>query len=106
MDALPAASLGTLAVAAFTPLERALMGRDPIFAPGRLAGRLLQRASGGHRSSVPVKVVTGQLMRWIYGPAIGLGWSLARRVLPRSRVLRVGTLATGLTAFEMTALPA
>ena len=106
MDALAASTLGTLTVSALGPLEEKLLGRTPLFAPARLAGRLLQKASGGHRSSVAVKIAAGHLMRWLYGPALGLAWSLARRALPRSRTLRVGALTAGVAALELTALPA
>jgi hypothetical protein len=58
-SALGAGIAGTLALGAFEALERRALGHEPVYAPARIAKRMLRSRS------------LGPLMRWTYGPAAG-----------------------------------
>ena len=98
---------GTLAVMLAGWAERALLGRRPVFAPARLARRLLgARARGPGRGRA-----IGILMRWGYGPLIGVLWSasfgrLIRRRWPEASPWPGGlALGAAVYLFELLALP-
>lgn len=100
MRGLRAGIAGTLAVAALGPIERAVLGRQPIFAPARMAKRLSARAgirlTHGHAA--------GLAMRATYGPSWAILWSRAAsfKTLLRSAL----ALAASIFAFEELTLPA
>src|SRR5256885_1316001 len=56
----------TAALGRFERLERLLLGREPSYAPARVAERLL----GSRRF--------GPLLRWTYGPALGVAYGALR----------------------------
>jgi len=56
----------TAALGRFERLERLLLGREPSYAPARVAERFL----GSHRF--------GPLLRWTYGPALGAVYGALR----------------------------
>jgi len=79
----------TAALGRFEPLERLLLGREPSYAPGRVAQRVL-----GIRRF-------GPLLRWTYGPALAVVYGALR-----SR-FHVPALAFGaaIAAAELVAMP-
>jgi hypothetical protein len=88
-------------------IERALLGRSPVFAPIRLARRLLGRSAGGPRHARAI----GALMRWSYGSLLGVLYSATLGRVVRRRWPEVSSLPGGLTLgaavllFELIALP-
>jgi short-subunit dehydrogenase len=100
-------AMGTLAVALAGWVERALLGRAPVYAPARLARRLFGRAARTPRRAS----LLGNLMRWSYGPAIGILYSgtvgpLVRRRFPAAPVWPAGlALGAAVYLFELCALP-
>ena len=100
MKGLRAGIAGTLAVAAMGPLERAVLHRQPVFAPSRLAKRLSTRAGFSLRH----ERFAGVAMRATYGPAWALVWS---KLSPfRSPVRSALALAASIFVFEELAMPA
>jgi short-subunit dehydrogenase len=93
-----AGAAGTLALALSGLLERALLGRSPVYAPASLARRLfgrsvLARTPGRARA-------VGALMRWIYGPLIGVAYGATvgraiRRRWPAARLRPAAGLVLG-----------
>ncbi|HVV48813.1 MAG TPA: SDR family oxidoreductase, partial [Polyangia bacterium] len=64
-------AVGTAAVMIAGWVERALLGRRPVYAPARLARRLFARKARTPRRASLI----GSLMRWSYGPLVGLVYS-------------------------------
>jgi NAD(P)-dependent dehydrogenase (short-subunit alcohol dehydrogenase family) len=100
-------AVGTLAVMFAGWIERALLGRRPVYAPARLARRLFADAA-----RTPARAgVVGNLMRWSYGPLIGLAYSATlgrfiRRRWPEARSWPAGlALGAAVYLFELLALP-
>lgn len=90
---LAAGAAGTLAVAGSDLVEAAILGRPPVYAPASIARRLFARDG-----------TTGRLLRWTYGPALGLA---AEWLTPKSggvarQAFRIGG---AVLAFELAALP-
>lgn len=67
---LAAGLAATAALGRFEWLERAFLGREPSYAPAAVAKRLL-----GNRRF-------GPLLRWTYGPALGIAYGALRSRLP------------------------
>ncbi|HWE22789.1 MAG TPA: hypothetical protein VG496_02500 [Myxococcales bacterium] len=63
---LAAGVLATAALGQFERLERAFLGKEPPYAPPRVAERLF----GSRR--------LGRLLRWTYGPSLGIVYALLR----------------------------
>src|SRR5207302_6178311 len=86
---LAAGVAATAALGRFEWLERLLLGREPSYAPARVAERLF----GSRRF--------GPLLRWTYGPALGVAYGALR-----SRV-RIPALAFGgaIATAELLAMP-
>lgn len=94
-----AGALGTLALAASDRLERRALGRRPVYAPAQIAARLFGVRPGGRAR------VVGAVLRWSYGPLIGL---IGSRVVPPRRGWswrRALGLGAAVHAFELLALP-
>ncbi|MGI5860889.1 MAG: hypothetical protein ACOX6T_02410 [Myxococcales bacterium] len=102
--ALEAGAAGTLAVSAFARLERLLLGRAPVYAPSRMAARLLRKLTG-RKPSCEVRETAATLMRWTYGPGLGLAFGLARPSMPRGALGRAALFGLALFGFELGALP-
>ena len=81
--------VATAALGRYERLERALLGREPAYAPAAVARRVL-----GNRRY-------GPLLRWLYGPALGVVYGALR-----SR-WRLPSLAFGaaVAAAELLAMP-
>jgi len=95
-----AGAVGTAAIGLSDRLERAWLGRPQVYAPERIAARLL-----GLRSRGPARAA-GVLLRWSYGLLIGTVWN---RLLPgrgRGTWRRAVGLGAAILAFELVALPA
>jgi len=86
---LTAGVAATAALGRFESLERLLLGREPSYAPARVAQRLF-----GSRHF-------GPLLRWTYGPALGVAYGALR-----SRI-SVPALAFGaaIATVELLAMP-
>jgi len=86
---LAAGVAATAALGRFESLERLLLGREPSYAPARVAQRLF-----GSRHF-------GPLLRWTYGPALGVAYGALR-----SRI-SVPALAFGavIATVELLAMP-
>jgi NAD(P)-dependent dehydrogenase (short-subunit alcohol dehydrogenase family) len=100
-------AVGTLAVMFAGWIERALLRRRPVYAPARLARRLFAKTA-----RTPARAgVIGNLMRWSYGPLIGLVYTaslgrLIRRRWPEARSWPAGlALGAAVYLFELLALP-
>ena len=63
---LAAGVAATAALGRFERLERAFLGREPAYAPARIASRLF----GSRR--------LGPLLRWTYGPSLGVLYAALR----------------------------
>jgi NAD(P)-dependent dehydrogenase (short-subunit alcohol dehydrogenase family) len=104
---LAVGAAGTLAVALAGWVERRLLGRRPLFAPSRLAQRLFEEAARTPRRARAI----GKVMRWTYGPLIGVAWSATfgrwvRRRWPGARAWPAGlALGAAVYLFELFALP-
>jgi hypothetical protein len=94
-----AGAVGIGALALSDRLERAWLGRAPVYAPDRIATRLF--ALGSRRRSRAV----GAILRWSYGLVIAGAWN---RLVPspRASVRRALGLGAAILAFELWALPA
>ena len=100
MKGLRAGIAATLAVAALGPVERAVLRRQPVFAPSRIARRLSTRAG------FPLEhaQIAGLAMRATYGPVWAILWS---RLSPFRNPLRSAlALAASIFVFEELAMPA
>jgi len=91
---LAAGAAGTLAVELSERLERAVLGDEPVYAAKRVARRLF-----GPR-------VPGRLLRWTYGPLLGL--AAGRALEGRSWPFAAEAAGVGccVFAFELAAMPA
>ncbi len=93
---------GTLALSIFERLERRLLGREPVYAPHRVAGRLAARFGIGLSATSARRL--GWALRAVYGPSLGVAgaWLDPRTSHRASRVLRHGL---AISVFELAALP-
>ena len=101
-----AGAVGTAALDAIEPIERALIGGEPPFAPRVLARRLLEMA-GLDADAASAKLV-GNLLQWSYGPGLGIAYALAKRGRRQvgSEARNSLLLAGAILGFEVFALPA
>jgi hypothetical protein len=82
---------GTAAVSAFEVLERAWLQREPVYSARNVArGR----------------VGLGRLLRWTYGPALGVAAGALLREPRRSVLAEAAGVAVVVWAFERAAMPA
>jgi short-subunit dehydrogenase len=102
-----AGAAGTLALALSGLIERALRGRRPVYAPASLARRLF-----GTLARTPARATAiGTVMRWIYGPLIGVAYAATvgralRRRWPAGRLWPAGlALGGAVYLFELLFLP-
>ncbi len=102
--ALEAGAAGTLAVSGLAKLERMLLGRAPVYSPSLMAVRLSRKLIG-RRPTREVRETAGTLMRWSYGPALGIGFGLARPSLPQGPLARGALLGLAVFGFELGVLP-
>jgi len=97
--------LGTLALDASEGVEGRLLGRTPVYAPSRIARRLASRVEWLPKRRRAVQRL-GTVLRWAYGPGLGLLYGLLRPRLPGGAVRKGLALAVGVLAFERIAMPA
>lgn len=102
---LVAGAVGTLALEATEPIERVLLGRAPVYAPRRIARRLLPRLGFLAPSRNQIRR-GGRWMRWAYGPGLGLAYGWLRPALNLPGWARGLALGAGVLAMEWIALPA
>ncbi|MGC4116865.1 MAG: hypothetical protein QM765_20350 [Myxococcales bacterium] len=96
-----AALAGAIATAAMAQLERWVarrLGAAPVFAPERIAARVLTQESAAKAA--------GSGMRAVYGRALGLAWANVPGWRRLSLPLRALTAGLGTFAAELVALPA
>ena len=101
---LGAGALGTGALSALEPLRDALLGHPPPYAVRQLA-RQVARHWLGLRLGPRAAQRWGLVMRWVYGPALGGLYGLARPALPRWGALRGLVLGAGVWLLESLAFP-
>lgn len=104
--------VGTAALSAFERLEQALLGRSPVYA-ARVVGVALVSQTGiacskacGHR--------TGLMLRWLYGPALGVLYAavmqsrkpVTRWSGPRTLLGSALCFSSAIGLFELVAMPA
>jgi hypothetical protein len=100
---LVAGTCGVIALALAEHLERRVAGREPVYAAGRVAGRLARRR-GLSLSSRRARRL-GSVLRWGYGPALAFarGWLPGGRRPGLGRALSFGAM---IYLGELLALPA
>ena len=104
---LLAGATGTLALSATeTLVDRRLLGRAPVYAAERIAGRLAGRF--GLRLDARRAKAAGLALRWTYGPMLGLTFATLEPRWSRRRGLwaRAAELAAALLTFEVIGMPA
>lgn len=97
LDGLLAGAGATAALSALERAESILLRRQPVYAPQRLASRILGRERGAR--------LLGAGLRGLYGPFLGVAWRVApgwRRLSPPWNGLAAGT---GTFLFEALAMP-
>lgn len=98
-----AGAVGTGALELVAPVERAMVGGRPPFAPTEIAAALCRVA--GVRARPSRQAIVGRLLRWSYGPGWGVIYGVVRARLPRSRSAKAASLAAAILAVELLALP-
>lgn len=98
-----AGAMGTGALELMAPVERAIVGGPPPFAPTEIAAALCRVA--GVRARPSRRAIVGRLLRWSYGPGWGAIYGVLRARLPRSRAAKAASLAGAILAVELVALP-
>jgi hypothetical protein len=96
---------GTLAVSSFGRFERRVLGHAPVYAPDRIAQRLLGRALG-RPTRARTQRLAGFLMRWSYGPLLGAALGAALASLEAPWPVRGVLVGAGVMLFELLAMPA
>jgi hypothetical protein len=94
--------VGTTALSLVETLERRVLGRDPVYAAPRIAARLAR--GFGFAIDARHARALGSLLRWSYGPALGLmrGWLGTSR---RRSLWDAIPYGAGIYLFEILALP-
>jgi hypothetical protein len=93
-----------LAGTAVLQLLSAAQRQEPIYAPERIAGRLVERylrrpLPGPERNTV------GRFLRWTYGPSLGSAFGEAEQMTQLPYPLSGLCLGAAVWAFELVALP-
>ncbi|HEY4188017.1 MAG TPA: hypothetical protein VGP07_23275 [Polyangia bacterium] len=99
---LVAGLAGTFLLGAFERMERYALGREPVYAPGRIVTRLSGRM--GIALTPTQTRQWGGAMRWLYGPVLGVASRLIRPS-PSSRAGRVIRTSATIFGFELVVLP-
>lgn len=89
---------GAVALAVSDALERALLGREPVYVPARVAARLSARVPGAPRR--------GLALRFPYAALLGAGYGATRGLLPGSSARAGARLGVAVWALELLLLPA
>jgi len=99
---LVAGIAGTLVLSVFDRLERRLLGREPLYAPSRIAARLAARF--GIELSATAARRAGWALRAVYGPSLGVAgaWLDPGTGRRTSRACRHGL---AISVFELTVSP-
>jgi hypothetical protein len=95
------ALVGILGLSLFERLERRVLGREPLYTSTRITRRLARRL--GVSLDEEQARVLGRLLRFVYGPALGLVRARLDRRPGLGRALRLGA---AIWLFELLALPA
>ncbi|WP_155893174.1 hypothetical protein [Cystobacter fuscus] len=99
---LAAGALGTLALSAWEPLRDGLLGHPPPYSVRDIATRAFRNTWGLRLAPRPAQHL-GLLMRWLYGPALGVLYARLRPALPPA-ARRWGLVpGTGVGLFEQLA---
>lgn len=93
-----AGALGAVLLTAFEQLERAALGRLPVYAAARVGERWT--GSRGARAAA-----LGLAARLAYGAALGVALAYARRALPRSTLLAGAAAGLAVASAESWLLP-
>jgi len=104
---LLAGATGTLALSATeTLIDRRVLSRPPVYAADRIAGRLAGRF--GLRLGAGRAKAAGLVLRWTYGPMLGLAFATLepRWSHRRGWWVRAAELAAALLTFEVIGMPA
>jgi hypothetical protein len=95
--------VATGALELVAPVDRAVAGGVPPFAPEQIAAALCRRL--GAHPTPRQRARIGRLLRWSYGPGWAIVYALARERLPRGRWVRAALLGGAIFGFETAALP-
>jgi hypothetical protein len=95
----------SMVLTAFEPVERALLGRPPVYAPAAMVRRLIRGGPYGIQGVVYVRA-SGLVLRSLYGASIGALFAATRQRWPASGFGRTALMAGAIWAFELVALPA
>ncbi|WNG31102.1 hypothetical protein F0U62_49125 [Cystobacter fuscus] len=101
---LAAGALGTLALSAWEPLRDGLLGHSPPYSVRDIATRAL-RNTWGIQLAPRAAQRLGLLMRWLYGPALGVLYAGLRPALPPAARRWGLLLGTGVGLLEQLAFP-
>jgi hypothetical protein len=102
---LATGAVGTVALSLGERLETQLLGEEPVYTARRIMARLAARR--GVRLSDRSSSTLGRVVRWAYGPALGVvRAALERSRGPRQRDSGTFGFAGALFAFELIVLPA
>ncbi|HEX8821069.1 MAG TPA: hypothetical protein VF794_14165 [Archangium sp.] len=101
---LGAGALGTLALTGLEPLRDSLLGRPPPYAVKHLASRGAKRWLG-RRLGPRAAQRWGLVLRWVYGPTLGLLQAWLRPWLSQGGARRGLVLGGGVWLFERLAFP-
>lgn len=102
---LLAGAAGTAALSVFERVEAAILGqRLPVYAAANVGGGLARRWLAGVMLP-PAEVRFGYLLRWLYGPSLGVLFMRLQPVLPRRPFAAGLCFAAGVFAFEVAVMP-
>lgn len=101
---LAAGALGTLALSAWEPLRDGLLGHAPPYSMRDIATRAFRNTWGIRLAPRPAQRL-GLLMRWLYGPALGVLYAGLRPALPPAARRWGLLLGAGVGLFEQLAFP-
>ena len=93
---------GTIVLYVFeTAIERAVLGRDPVYSVRRIVRRALPRLPRGG----PEAAVVGAAVRSSYALALALGFARLRPWLPRSTIQSAALFAAVVSGAELVVMP-
>lgn len=103
---LLAGAAGTAALSVFERVEAAVLGqRLPVYAAANVGGGLARRWLAGAMLP-PAEVRFGYLLRWLYGPSLGVLFMRVRSWLPRRPLAAGLCFGAGVFGFEVAVMPA
>lgn len=97
-----AGAAGGLALTAGEPLERVVLGREPVYAPSRILSELFASRAP---SRLGTRLASTVSLRFGYAMGLGAAYGAARHRLPKPPPLGGIVLGAAICAFEIVAMP-